>query len=73
MLITRRCIATRTHLLDRGEKEANRVLAIGLVPIEHGFVHLRNWRAITKLRTNSARATRLLRALTVLTNLEINR
>ncbi|MEU0344632.1 transposase family protein [Streptomyces bobili] len=66
-------IATRTHKLTPGQKEANRVLAIGRAPVEHGFAHLKNWRVLTKLRTDPARATRLLRALLVLTNLEINR
>ncbi|MGW0994682.1 transposase family protein [Streptomyces sp. NPDC002523] len=66
-------IATRIHKLTRGEKEANRVLAVGRAPVEHGFAHLKNWRILTKLRTDPARATRLLRALLVLTNLEINR
>jgi hypothetical protein len=66
-------IATRTHKLTPGEKEANRVLAVGRAPVEHGFAHLKNWRTLTKLRTDPARATRLLRALLVLTNLEVNR
>ncbi len=66
-------IASRTHKLTRGEEEANRVLPTGRAPVEHGFAHLENWRILTKLRTDPARATRLLRALLVLTNLEINR
>ncbi|XIE81632.1 transposase family protein [Streptomyces sp. SBR177] len=66
-------IATRTHKLTRGEKEANHVLAVGRAPVEHGFAHLKNWRILTKLRTDPARATHLLRALLVLTDLEINR
>ncbi|MET7854954.1 transposase family protein [Streptomyces avermitilis] len=66
-------IATRTHKLTRGEKEANRVLAVGRAPVEHGFAHLKNWRILTKLRTDPARATQLLLALLVLTNLEVNR
>ncbi|GAA2651294.1 hypothetical protein GCM10010400_03250 [Streptomyces aculeolatus] len=37
---------------------------------EHGFAHLKNWRILTKLRTDPARATHLLRALLVLTNLD---
>ncbi|WP_260613986.1 transposase family protein [Streptomyces sp. WAC07061] len=53
------CIAARTHKLTRGEKEANRVLAMGRAPVEHGFAHLKNWRILTKLRTDPARATRL--------------
>ncbi|MFF0305594.1 transposase family protein [Streptomyces sp. NPDC004562] len=65
--------ASRTHKLTPGEKEANRILAIGRAPVEHGFAHLKNWRILTKLRTDPARATRLLRALLVLTNLEVNR
>ncbi|WP_323393593.1 transposase family protein [Streptomyces jumonjinensis] len=65
--------ASRTHKLTPGQKEANRVLAVGRAPVEHGFAHLKNWRILTKLRTDPARATRLLRALLVLTNLEINR
>lgn len=65
--------ASRTHKLTPGEKIANRVLAIGRAPVEHGFAHLKNWRILTKLRTDPAQATRLLRALLVLTNLEVNR
>ncbi|MFE3526638.1 transposase family protein [Streptomyces sp. NPDC059161] len=30
-------IATRTHKLTQGEKEANRALAVGRAPVEHGF------------------------------------
>ncbi|WP_329040283.1 transposase family protein [Streptomyces sp. NBC_01422] len=65
--------ASRTHKLTPGEKEANRVLAVGRAPVEHGFAHLKNWRILTKLRADPARATQLLRALLVLTNLEVDR
>ncbi|MEU1266930.1 transposase family protein [Streptomyces cellulosae] len=65
--------AGRAHKLTPGQKTANRVLAVGRAPVEHGFAHLKNWRILTKLRTDPARATRLLRALLVLTNLEVNR
>ncbi|MEV7960454.1 transposase family protein [Streptomyces sp. NPDC058316] len=65
--------ATRTRKLTPGQKEANRVLAVGRAPVEHGFAHLKNWRVLTKLRTDPARATQLLRGLLVLTNLEVNR
>ncbi|MFF3735248.1 transposase family protein [Streptomyces sp. NPDC002476] len=65
--------ASRTHKLTPGQKEANRVLAVGRAPVEHGFAHLKNWRILTKLRTDPARATRLVRALLVLTNLEVSR
>ncbi|WP_217130069.1 transposase family protein [Streptomyces sp. AC558_RSS880] len=62
--------ATRARKLTTSEKEANRALAAGRAPVEHGFAHLKNWRILTKLRTDPARATGLLRALFVLTNLE---
>ncbi|MFG3111765.1 transposase family protein [Streptomyces tendae] len=65
--------ASRTHKLTPGQQAANRVLAVGRAPVEHGFAHLKNWRILTKLRTDPARATRLLLALLVLTNLEVNR
>ncbi|MFF9221972.1 transposase family protein [Streptomyces viridosporus] len=65
--------ASRAHKLTPSQKAANRVFAVGRAPVEHGFAHLKNWRVLTKLRTNPVRATRLLRALLVLTNLEVNR
>ncbi|MFJ5834609.1 transposase family protein [Streptomyces sp. NPDC093089] len=65
--------ASRTHKLTAGQKEANRVLAVGRAPVERGFAHLKNWRILTKLRTDPAHATQLLRALLVLTNLEVDR
>ncbi|GHE13780.1 transposase family protein [Streptomyces alanosinicus] len=49
--------ATRTHKLTPGQKEANRVLAVGRAPVEHGFAHLKNWRILTKLRTAPAPAS----------------
>ncbi|WP_234426889.1 transposase family protein [Streptomyces niger] len=49
--------ATRTHKLTPGQKTANRVLANGRAPAEHGFAHLKNWRVLTKLRTDPARAS----------------
>ncbi|HEY8982798.1 MAG TPA: hypothetical protein VIU15_24850 [Streptomyces sp.] len=36
--------ASRTHKLTPGQKEANRVLAIGRAPVEHSFAHLKNRR-----------------------------
>ncbi|MCT9114300.1 hypothetical protein N4G69_54395 [Streptomyces mirabilis] len=66
-------VATRAHKLTSGRKEANRVLTVGRAPVEHGFAHLKNWRNLTKLRTDPAHVTRLLRALLVLTSLEVNR
>ncbi|WP_405573825.1 hypothetical protein OG418_00405 [Streptomyces phaeochromogenes] len=63
--------ATRAHKLTPGQKTASRVLAVGRAPVEHGFAHLKNWRILTKLRTDSDRATQLLRAMPVLMNLDI--
>ena len=65
--------ATRYRKLTPGQKQANRVLAAGRAPVEHGFAHLKNWRILTRLRIDPARATVLLRALLVLTNLEVTR
>jgi hypothetical protein len=65
--------ATRWRKLTPGQKQANRVLAAGRAPVEHGFANLKAWRILTKLRTDPGRATALLRALLVLTNLEVNR
>ena len=65
--------ATRYRKLTTGQKTANKVIAAGRAPVEHGFAHLKNWRVLTKLRTDPARATNLLRALLVLTNLEVDR
>ncbi|MEV0785686.1 transposase family protein [Streptomyces sp. NPDC050423] len=60
---------TRVRRLASAEQEATRVLAAGRAPVERGFTHLKNWRVLTKLRTDPARATHLFRALLVLTNI----
>ncbi|MGC0314796.1 transposase family protein [Kitasatospora acidiphila] len=65
--------ATRARKLTPSQRQANRILAAGRAPAEHGFAHLKAWRILTKLRTDPARATALLRALLVLTNLEASR
>ncbi|WP_405862676.1 transposase family protein [Streptomyces sp. NBC_00090] len=62
--------ATRARKLTPGQKDGNRALAAGRVPVERGFAHLKNWRILTKLRTDPARATHLFRALLVLTNVD---
>jgi hypothetical protein len=65
-------IASPARKLTPGQKDANRILAVGragrarIRPPEH-------LADLTKLRIDPARATRLLRALLVLTNLEVNR
>ena len=46
--------------------------AVG-APVEHGFAHLKNWRVLTKLRTDPKPATARVRALLVLTHREIAR
>ncbi|MFF2433243.1 hypothetical protein ACFVU4_03435 [Streptomyces sp. NPDC058107] len=48
-------------------------MAAARAPVEHGFADLKSWRILSKLRTDPARATALLRALLVLTDLEVNR
>lgn len=65
--------ATRARKLTPGQKQANQVLSAARAPAEHGFAHLKAWRILTKLRTAPARATTLLRALLVLTNIHVNR
>ena len=65
--------ATCTRKLTTGQKTANRVLAAARALVEHGFAHLKNWRTLTKLRTDPAHATNLLRAPLVLTNFEVDR
>ena len=65
--------ATRTRKLTTGQKRANQVLSAARALVEHGFAHPKNWRILTRLRTDPAKATTLLRALFVLTNLEVNR
>ncbi|MFJ9379597.1 transposase family protein [Streptomyces sp. NPDC101455] len=65
--------AVRYRELTAVQKEANGVPAAGRAAVEHGFAHLKSWRILTKLRTDPVRATRFLRALPVLTNLEVNR
>jgi hypothetical protein len=65
--------APRARRLTPGQKHANQILPAGRAPVEHAFAHLKAWRILTKLRTGPARATALLRALLVLTNLEAGR
>lgn len=57
----------------KGKKSTNTVLSAAQALVERGFAHLKNWRIMTKLRTDPTRATTLLCALLVLTNLKVNR
>ena len=49
------------------QRHANQALSAARAPVEHGFSDLKNWRIITRLRLDPAKATMLLRALLVLT------
>lgn len=60
---------TRARKLTTAEKQANALLNRERAVAEHGFADLKNWRILTKLRLDAQHATRLLRALLVLTNL----
>jgi hypothetical protein len=64
---------TRKKKLTAAQKQTNQLIAAARAPVEHGFAALKNWRILTRLRLSPARATALLRALLVLTNLETSR
>ncbi|MFJ2476853.1 transposase family protein [Streptomyces sp. NPDC087659] len=65
--------AARNRPLTRGQKLSNKALAAVRAPVEHGFAHLKNWRVLGKVRTDPKWATALVRALLVLTNVEVSR
>jgi hypothetical protein len=65
--------AARNRPLTPAEKHTNRLLARERAANEHGFSDLKNWRILTRLRSNPHRATTLLRALLVLTQTQISR
>lgn len=65
--------ATRTRKLTTAQKQANALLGAERARVEHGFADLKNWRILTRVRMDADHATRLLRALLVLTNTEITR
>jgi hypothetical protein len=65
--------AARGRGLTEAEKEANRLVNAERAANEHGFADLKNWRILTKVRMNACHATALLRALLVLTRLEVTR
>ncbi|WP_327137736.1 transposase family protein [Streptomyces sp. NBC_01340] len=65
--------ATRGHPLSTAQKEANKLISRERAANEHGFADLKNWRILTKIRTNARHAATLLRALLVLTNAEVER
>jgi hypothetical protein len=59
--------STRTRKTTPAQRHANQALSAARAPVEHSFSDLKNWRSLTRLRLNPARATTLLRALLVLT------
>jgi hypothetical protein len=66
-------MAARTKPLIPAKKQVNKLIASVRAVCEHAFAHLKNWRIITKLRLHVRHATALLRALLVLTNIEVAR
>lgn len=60
------------RLLTRAQTQINAMIARDRAANEHPFAYLKNWRILTKLRIKPgpARATTLLRALLVLTQIE---
>ncbi|MEU6375273.1 transposase family protein [Streptomyces sp. NPDC046909] len=63
----------RNRPLTRGQKLSNKALAAVRASVEHGFAHLKNWRVLTKVRTDPKWATALVRALLMLANREVMR
>ena len=61
------CESTRTSKTTPAQRQANQALSAARAPVEHGFSDLKNWRILTRLRLDPARATIVLRALLVLT------
>ena len=59
--------SARTSKTTPAQRHANQALSAARAPVEHGFSDLKNWRSLTRLRLNPAKATTLLRALLVLT------
>jgi len=59
--------STRTRRTTPAQRQANQALSAARAPVEHAFSDLKNWRILTRLRTDPAKATALLRALLVLT------
>ncbi|MBR8642188.1 transposase [Streptomyces tuirus] len=55
------------------KKLVNQLIAAERAVCEHAFAHLKNWRVLTRLRLDVKWATRLVRALMILTQHEIAR
>lgn len=65
--------APKGKSLSRSKKQVNQLIAAERAACEHGFAHLKAWRVLAKLRYGLSWATTLLRALLVLTNIEVAR
>jgi hypothetical protein len=59
--------STRATKTTPAQRHANQALSAARAPVEHGFSDLKNWRILSRLRTDPGKATILLRALLVLT------
>ena len=59
--------STATRKTTPAQRQANQALSAARAPVEHGFSDLKNWRILTRLRLDPAKATTVLRALLVLT------
>jgi hypothetical protein len=59
--------STRTRKTTPAQRQADQALSAARAPAGHGFSDLKNWRILTRLRLNPAKATTVLRALLVLT------
>ncbi|MEU9375938.1 hypothetical protein AB0D94_19420 [Streptomyces sp. NPDC048255] len=66
-------VARSAQWARAGDGPGRGARAAARAPVEHAFANLEAWRTLTKLRTESARANARLRALLVLTDLEVNR
>jgi len=65
--------STRTRKTTPAQRHASQALSAARAPVEHAFSDLKNWRVLTRLRIDPARATALLRALLVLTRQQTTR
>lgn len=63
----------KSKKLPPAKKLVNQLIAAERAVCEHAFAHLKNWRVLTKLRLDAKWATRLVRALMILTQREIAR
>lgn len=61
---------TNARKLTAAETQTNLILSAERAANEHPLAYLKNWRILTKLRSSHRNATALLRALTVLTQIE---